>query len=197
MKFKIYKFKNVTSTNDIAIKLINKSKKKGCVCAESQTNGRGTYGKKWTSKKGNLFSSIFFQLKSNYPSFNEFSIINPVLISEVIKNYCKKKSINLKFPNDIFVNGKKICGILQELITFDSKNFLIIGIGINIISNPKIKNRYYATNIFIESKKKNAANKIVNELLLSYTNFFTNLNSYNYLKFKKKANLMVVNQNKL
>lgn len=194
MKFIIYDFKSVTSTNDIAIKLINGSKKKqGCVCAELQTNGRGTYGKKWTSKKGNLFSSIFFQLKSNYPSFNEFSIINPVLISEIIKNYCDKKNVNLKFPNDIFVNGKKICGILQELITFNRKKFLIIGIGINVVSNPKIKKKYYATNVSFESKKKVSTKEIVNKLLISYKKFFTNLNSYEYSNFKKKANLMAIN----
>ena len=108
MKFEIFKFENVTSTNDIAINLIKKEQKKsGCVYADIQTKGRGTYGRKWISDKGNLFGSIFFPLKNNYPPFNEFSTINPLIISDVLKHFCKKKNINLKFPNDIFVNGKK------------------------------------------------------------------------------------------
>ena len=81
MRFEIFKYKSVTSTNDVAINLIKREKKEiGCVYAEEQTKGRGTRGREWISDKGNLFSSIFFPLKDNYPSFNEFSIINPIII---------------------------------------------------------------------------------------------------------------------
>ena len=121
MKFKIFKYQQVTSTNDIAIKLIKKKKViSGYVYAKTQTKGRGTRGKGWISIKGNLFGSIFFPLKNNYPPFNEFSIINPLLISDVIKHFCGDKKISLKFPNDVFLNGKKVCGILQELITINN-----------------------------------------------------------------------------
>ena len=194
MKFEIFKFENVTSTNDISINLIKKEKKEiGCVYADTQTKGRGTHGKEWISNKGNLFGSIFFPLKNNYPSFNEFSTINPLIISYVIKHFCKKKNINLKFPNDILVNGKKICGILQELITSNSKKFLIIGIGINIISHPNINGEYQATNIFLETKIKPTIREIMDKIVFSYENFFLDLNSYNYSNFKKKAELMAIN----
>ena len=160
MKFKTFNFTSVSSTNDVAINLIQKEKKSsGCIFAEVQTKGRGTYGKNWISNKGNLFISIFFHLKENYPPFNEFSVINPLIVSEVIKNFCKDKTVSLKFPNDVFLNGKKICGILQETITFNKKNFLIIGIGVNVVSNPKIIELYEATNIFFETKKKNKYKK--------------------------------------
>ena len=129
MKFKIFKFKSVTSTNDIALNLIQEEKKEtGCVYADTQTKGRGTYGRKWISEEGNLFGTLFFPLRNNYPAFNEFSIINPVIISNVIENFCEKKNITFKWPNDVFVNQKKICGILQELITVNSRKFLIVGI---------------------------------------------------------------------
>ena len=100
-------------------------KNSGCVYAETQTKGRGTHGKNWISNRGNLFISIFFHLKKNYPPFNEFSVINPLLASETIKRFCKNKTVSLKFPNDVFLNGKKICGILQETITFKEKSFFI------------------------------------------------------------------------
>ena len=55
MKLKIYKFSKVTSTNDMAIKLIKKKRKQsGCIYAAEQTKGRGSKGRKWISKKGNL-----------------------------------------------------------------------------------------------------------------------------------------------
>jgi len=194
MKFEIFKFKSVTSTNDIAINLIKEQQKEaGWVYADTQTKGRGTYGKEWVSDKGNLFGSIFFPLKNNYPSFNEFSTINPIIISDVIEHFCEKKNINLKFPNDIFVNRKKICGILQELIVSNSKKFLIIGIGVNIVSNPNVNNIYQATNILLETQKKPKINEIIDLIISSYEKFFIDLNSYNYEHFKKKADLMALN----
>jgi len=78
-------------------------------------------------------------------------MINPLIISDVIKHFCEMKNINLKFPNDIFVNGKKICGILQELIISNSRKFLIVGIGVNIVANPNIDKKYLATNILTET----------------------------------------------
>ena len=194
MKFETFKFKSVRSTNDAAINLINKKRKEfGYVYADIQRKGRGTHGREWISDKGNLFGSIFFPLKSNYPPFNEFSIISPIIISGVIKHFCEEKNITLKFPNDIFVNGKKICGILQELITSNSKKFLIIGIGMNIVSNPNINNKYQATNILLETKKKLKIEEVINLIIFSYENFFINLDAYNYVNFKKKADLMALN----
>ena len=192
MKLKIINFEKVSSTNDAAINLIRKKNKTiGFVCSKSQTKGRGTHGKRWISQKGNVFVSIFFQIKKKYPPFNEFATINSVLISNVIKKYCK--NISLKYPNDIFVNKKKICGTLQELITLNKKKFLIIGIGINLVSNPDIKNKYQTTNILTESKKSPTINEVVNCLITSYENFFKNLKTYNYSYFKKKADLIVLN----
>ena len=196
MKFEIFKFKNVTSTNDVAINLIKKKEKEiGCVYADKQTKGRGTYGTQWISDKGNLFGSIFFPLKRNYPPFKEFSIITPVIITSVIEHFLEKKYISFKLPNDVLVNGKKICGILQELVTSNSKKFLIIGIGINIISNPNVNTKYQATNILLETKKKPSASKIINLIISSYEKFFFNINSYNYNNYKKKVELMVLNSN--
>ena len=194
MKFEIFKFEKVTSTNDIAINLIKKEQKEsGCVYADIQTKGRGTYGREWISDKGNLFGSIFFPLKNNYPPFNEFSMINPLIISDVIKHFCEMKNINLKFPNDIFVNGKKICGILQELVVSNSRKFLIIGIGVNIVSNPDINNKYQATNILLETQKKPKIKEILDLIIASYEKFFVDLDFYNYKHFKKKADLMALN----
>ena len=91
MQFEILKFKSVTSTNDVAINLIKEEQKEiGCVYANSQTKGRGTHGREWASDRGNLFGSIFFPLKDNYPPFNEFFTISPIIISDVIENFCKK-----------------------------------------------------------------------------------------------------------
>jgi len=194
MKLKIFKFKKVTSTNDTAMILIKKGRKKsGCVFSSLQTKGRGTRGKKWLSYKGNLFVSIFFELKKNHPPFNEFSIINPVIIKNTLKIFCKNQSISLKYPNDLLLNGKKFCGVLQEMITFNNKKYLIIGIGININSSPKTLNRINFTNILLETQKKITLTKVIKNLIFNYEKFFLNLKSYNYKKFKTKIESMVLN----
>jgi len=194
MRFEIFKFEKVTSTNEVAIKLIREKQKEiGCVYADTQTKGRGTHGRTWISDKGNLFGTLFFPLEDNYPPFNEFSIINPILISDVIKHFCYKETINLKFPNDVFVNRKKICGVLQETITTDNRKFLIIGIGVNIVSNPDINDKYKATNILIETKKKPRIKDIIDLIISSYEKFFVDLNMYDYESLKKKAESMVLN----
>ena len=195
MEFEILKFKSVSSTNDVAANLIKeKNKLTGCVYSETQTKGRGTYGKKWISEKGNLFLTIFFPLDEKCPSFHEFSIINPVIILDIIKNYCDEKKLKLKFPNDVLYDGKKICGLLQELVTEKERKFLIIGIGLNVVSNPNINNSYKATNIYLESNKKPSMIEIIDLIISSYKNFLVNLDEYNYENFKRKANELSVKQ---
>ena len=191
MKFEIFKFEEVTSTNDVAINLIkNKKKEIGCVYADTQTKGRGTHGKNWFSEKGNLFATIFFPLNENHPPFNEFSIINPTIILRAVEKFFHGSKATFKWPNDLLINGKKFCGILQELITFETKKFLIIGIGLNIVSNPKLEGNNLATNIFLETKNKPTPNDVISLITTSYESFFSDLNIYNYESFKKKIGLI-------
>ena len=164
MKFKIIKYKVVNSTNETAIQLIkNKKCENGLIYSLFQKKGKGRHGKKWISKKGNFFGTIFFHLKKNYPTEKEFSFINLILNTDVLSKFCDKKNIIIKFPNDIYVNKKKICGILQEVIFRGSKKYLIIGIGINLLSSPKI-NKYPSTSVYEEIKIKPKLSKIVKQI---------------------------------
>jgi BirA family biotin operon repressor/biotin-[acetyl-CoA-carboxylase] ligase len=193
MKFKIISYDTVNNTNETAIDLIKRNKfENGFVYALSQKKGKGQYGRKWISKKGNLFGSIFFHLKKNYPSVEEFSLINPILNINVVSNYCGKKNTFFKSPNDIYINKKKICGILQEVIIKGSKKYLIVGIGINILSNPKITN-YPSTNIYKETKKKPRLLKIIKQIIAKYEQFFYNLDLYKFSNFKLKSEKLSLN----
>ena len=140
MKLKLIKFSNVKSTNDEAIKKI-KSKKilAGIVYSYSQTKGRGMMGKKWISFNGNLFITIFFELKKNMPNFNEFSTLNPLILKKLLSRYTNL-NIKIKKPNDLLINNKKVCGILQETYKIEKRLFIIICVGVNTIISPKSKN---------------------------------------------------------
>ena len=163
MKFKVFKFKNVKSTNDTAIKIIKKSNVEyGMIISNSQNKGRGQYGKKWISYKGNLFVSFFYKLENLTTSIKQLTKINCFLVKKLISIYYKKKIV-LKKPNDLLINRKKICGILQETLTKIDKKYLIVGIGINLIKNPLIKN-YPTTNLYELINKRVSKKKILDEL---------------------------------
>jgi BirA family transcriptional regulator, biotin operon repressor / biotin---[acetyl-CoA-carboxylase] ligase len=157
MKFKVFKFKKVKSTNKTAIRIIkNSNYKYGMILSDTQTLGKGQYGKKWISYKGNLFVSFFHEFKNINLSLSNLTKINCLLVKKLLANYYKK-NILFKKPNDLLIQKKKISGILQETILVSDSKFLIVGIGINLIKNPKIKN-YPTTNL------KDLTNKLINKI---------------------------------
>ena len=163
MKFKQFKFKKVKSTHNTAIRIIKNSNfKYGMVISDTQTMGRGQYGKKWISYKGNLFVSFFYKIENLTTSVKQLTKINCILVRELLSKYYKKK-ITFKKPNDLLINKKKICGILQESISIFDKKYLVVGIGINLIKNPYIKN-YPTINLYKLTNKKISKNKIENKL---------------------------------
>ena len=163
MKFKVFKFKKVKSTNNTAIRIIKNSKQDfGMISAEIQNNGRGQYGKKWISYKGNLFVSFFFKLENLTITFKQLTKFNCLLIRKLLSKYYKKKIIYKK-PNDLLIDKKKICGILQETLVKFNKKYLIVGIGINLIKSPYIKN-YPTTSLYELLDRKVSKIKIENEL---------------------------------
>ena len=161
MSFKKFFYKKVNSTNDLALKKIKIGIIKGIIIADYQKKGRGQHGKKWLSLKGNIFMTIFFKIKENI-NIKKITILNCKIIKKVLFQYIKK-TITIKPPNDLLVDKKKICGILQEIKFNQKHKFIIIGIGINLIKNPIIKN-YPTTNILKETgfkvKKLNLIKKI-------------------------------------
>ena len=172
MKLKQFNFKKVRSTNQTSIRVINNSNCKfGLIVSETQSNGRGQYGRKWISYKGNIFMSIFYKLNKINLSLSSLTKKNCLLVKKVISKYCKK-NITFKSPNDLLINKKKICGILQEKIEKSDEKYLIVGIGINLIKSPNLSN-YSTTNLFSVINKKINKKKIEKELKISFEKFLS------------------------
>ena len=185
MKLKIIKFKSVQSTNDEAIKLIRSDKcLLGIISTNLQTKGRGTMGKKWTSNKGNIFISIFFKVNLMKIKIENYLNINVKIIKKILNKYTKK-IIKIKKPNDLLIDGKKICGILQEVIDHKKEKYLITGIGINTKISPSNKD-FKSTSLKINSSK-NISNKIIiDKIIKKYNELIYDINNYNSLYIKKK-----------
>ena len=170
MKLKQFNFKKVKSTNQTAIRFINSSKNEfGLIVSEAQSKGKGQYGRKWISYKGNIFLSFFFKLENINLSLNSLTKINSFLVKNVVSKYYKKK-ITFKSPNDLLINKKKVCGILQETMFHNNNKFAIIGIGLNIDRSPII-DKYPTTYLNFYTKKKLTSVKIYNELKNNFENF--------------------------
>ena len=167
MKFKKFFYKKVNSTNDLAIKKIKTGIAQGIIVADYQKNGRGQHGKKWLSFKGNLFIPIFFKIKHNI-NIKKITILNCKIIKKILLKYIKK-TISIKAPNDLLINKKKICGILQEIKFNNEAKFIVIGVGINLIKNPKIKN-YPTTNILSETGFKVKKIDLIKNIEKNYIN---------------------------
>jgi|TARA_B100000530_G_scaffold308928_1_gene234336 birA, biotin-[acetyl-CoA-carboxylase] ligase region len=175
MKFKIFKFKKVESTNNTAIRIIKNSNiNYGMIIADIQKRGRGQYGKKWISYKGNLFISFFYKLDYLNISLKQITTINCLLVKKLLSIYYKK-GITFKKPNDLLINKKKISGILQEKISKLNKRYLIVGIGINLVKNPILKN-YPTTNLSELLNRKVSKNKIVKQIKKIFESKLTKLN---------------------
>ena len=120
MRLKKYEFKCVNSTNDTAIKLIQKGNEKGIIFSDNQKKGKGRYGKKWISIKGNLFVSIFFQIKKIYKLKN-INKKNCKILKSLLSKYVNNK-IDIKYPNDLLINKKKYAGFYMKLYFLKKKN---------------------------------------------------------------------------
>ena len=185
MKLKIVKFKSVKSTNDEAIKLIKSDKfLLGLVSSDSQINGRGTMGKKWVSYKGNIFISIFFKVNLIKIKIENYLIINAKIIKKILLRYTKK-IIKIKKPNDLLIDKKKICGILQEVITHKKEKYLITGIGINTKVSPLNKD-FKSTSLKINTNIKINNKIIINKIKNNYDQLIYDLKNYNSSYVKKK-----------
>ena len=127
-KIDFYMLNTVNSTNTFAKEKILK-KDYLVVISEEQTAGRGRQGKDWYSPdSGNIYMSIRF--KNNNP--DPLSLVVGLLISEAMDSVSGQKiNVGLKWPNDLLIDNKKICGILIESEINGDNNDFIIGIGIN------------------------------------------------------------------
>ena len=136
-----------------------------------QTKGKGQRGNKWISKKGNLFISIFFKVNSKL-SLKKITTINLSILKKIISSQIVGE-IYIKLPNDILIYKKKVSGILQEIMYKNNNKYLIVGIGINVISSPNIRN-YPTTYLNKYSKKKINKIKILNKIKLNFEKKYKN-----------------------
>ncbi|MBS9775922.1 MAG: biotin--[acetyl-CoA-carboxylase] ligase [Fusobacterium sp.] len=186
---KLKKFKELDSTNNFMKENYKIFENYDIISAENQTSGRGRRGNTWLSSKGMALFSFF--LKEQNLSMEEYTKIPMIAGIATLSalNKIEKNDYQYKWTNDVFLKGKKICGILVEKV----ENNFIVGIGININNDipEAIEDIAISLNKDVEIDK--IILKVVEEFSKYYEDFLLGnwekilqeINLYNFLKNKK------------
>ncbi len=164
----------VSSTQEYLKKMARKSKR-GLVCVAShQTNGRGRAGRAWYSDEENLKFSLLFDTGISPQFLPIISLIAGVALKETIEKLYLT-SVQLKWPNDILINGKKICGIISESAsTSNIVKWIVCGVGVNL--NMKKENipsdlQNIATSLLLETNQQIKKNKFLEIFLVCFSDY--------------------------
>jgi BirA family biotin operon repressor/biotin-[acetyl-CoA-carboxylase] ligase len=172
-------YESIDSTNAVAKELALKGTPDGTVVvAEHQTKGKGRLKRSWLSLPGEniLFSVIFYPQISTDLVFR-LTMLASIAAVKAVKRICKVDA-KIKWPNDLYINGKKVCGVLTEFSAdFDSVHYIVVGIGLNVnfktSKNREIEN--IATSLMEECGEKisrlSVFTALLEELDLLYESF--------------------------
>ncbi|NLK22169.1 MAG: biotin--[acetyl-CoA-carboxylase] ligase [Epulopiscium sp.] len=190
---KVYHYDKIDSTNKEAKKLASKGEKEGIVVvAEEQLLGKGRLGRTWSSPTGvGIWMSIILRPEISPIDASKVTLIAGLAVCRGIESVTGLKS-QIKWPNDIIINNKKVCGILTEMSAEIEKiNYIILGIGMNVntYSFPEdIMNK--ATSLKIEGKKNYDRKDILQQILVefekNYDDFIKNNNMDKVLREYKR-----------
>ncbi len=123
-------FKETESTNTIAREIAGKAAEGTIIIAESQTGGRGRMGRKWLSPEGGIWLSIILKPEMQPVYAPRITLLAGVAVAKTIRNVGLEAKI--KWPNDVLIRGKKVCGILTEIeAEIDMIDYCVVGIGID------------------------------------------------------------------
>lgn len=189
-------FPQIDSTNTYLKENYNNLENYTFVSADNQLKGKGRNNRKWESENSkNLLFSLLILDDVLINKFKEISIITAYTIVKYLESL-NIENVSIKWPNDVFVNDNKICGILLETVTKDKMECLIVGVGINInqieFSNDLL---IKATSLSKLTNKSFDLNSIKQELysrllanldkLKEGYDFYYDITNYDYLKNKE------------
>jgi BirA family biotin operon repressor/biotin-[acetyl-CoA-carboxylase] ligase len=173
-----YYLDEVDSTNSYSKKIAVESPDGTVVMADVQTKGKGRLGRAWESKdKKGLWMSVI--LKPKIPISGVF-ILSHLAGVAVCKTLLEEGyNANIKWPNDVLINGKKVCGILCELDgEAERVNYVVVGIGLNLkqeIEDFPMEIREKATSLLIEDNEKIRPREILKKILLNLEYLYNTL----------------------
>ena len=189
MNYHVIHFDEIDSTNNYlknSYKLLNDFT---FVTADYQSKGKGRNDRVWSSNKGeNLMFSFLIKNPVLLRKYGALSLITAIEIAKLLEAY-NFKEVKIKWPNDVFINDKKVCGILLEGQILE---YLVIGVGLNV--NQKIFPdglRRPATSLSLEMNKSFDIKEIEKELFSNIVNDYVSLNENSFLEYFRNHNYLL------
>ena len=181
----IHYFKSLPSTNLFAKKLVKDGVKEGAiVVSDFQVSGRGRKNRNWFSPEGGLWFSVVCYPHIPPERSMLLTMASSVAIVQGIKETTGLHPV-IKWPNDLLINGKKVCGILTELdAEMDCINYTIIGIGINVNNKLSEDLQEKATSLVQETGSRVLRVKLLRSILKCFDENYRRLMSgdYNFIR---------------
>lgn len=181
-------FPVVDSTNIKAKQLAEEGYPMGTlVVAEQQNAGRGRRGRSWESPRGSgIFMTLLLKPEIHPYNASMLTLVAALAVSAAVTKKTGRPA-GIKWPNDIVMNGKKVCGILTEMSAqFDYVNHIVIGIGINVNSTAFPEElSHMATSLYLETKKSYHRAELIEETLEQFEKYYAE-----YLKTEDLSGLV-------
>lgn len=188
--FKIERFYEVDSTNDLAKQLALEGAPEGTVViSEVQRKGRGRKGREWFSPKGGVWMSIILRPKVNPSQAAPLTLIAGLAAAKTLSRLYRLEC-RLKWPNDVLINEKKVCGVLTEISAGINRiNYVVVGIGINAnidIDSFPGEFRNSATTLKNELNREILRDELVKRLLEEFEKLYKIFQKQGFSKLKEE-----------
>lgn len=171
----IFYFPVVDSTNTKAKQLAEEGYPSGTlVVAEQQDAGKGRRGRSWESPRGTgIFMTVMLKPDINPGNASMLTLVAALAVSAGITK-CTGRPAGIKWPNDIVMNGKKVCGILTEMSAqFDYVNHIVIGIGVNVHNDTFPEEiSHMATSLYLETKEHLNRAALIEEIWEQFERYY-------------------------
>ncbi len=130
---KVYAYDVVTTTNDLAHFLARAGELEGAVVvARGQTQGRGRHGKEWVSPEGGLYFSFILRPQVEADRATRITLMAGWAVAKALQEL-GVGAVSIKWPNDVYLEGGKVCGILTETsLAGDKIGHAVVGVGLNV-----------------------------------------------------------------
>ncbi len=166
--------------------------------AEHQTSGRGRLGREWSSEKGTgIFMSILLKPDIALEKVSQITLAAGIGVCRALSDSCEVDA-KIKWPNDIVIGTKKVCGILTELSAdMDGVNYVVVGIGINI-HNTEFDSELCekATSLFLETGLHYDRCELIKKIMYETEKYYKKLLSDGFASFSEEYRLLCANTGK-
>lgn len=180
-------FETLDSTHQEAKRRVNQGERTPLLIrAGQQEMGRGRMGRRWVSPPGNLYMTLCFPCGEPINILSQIALVLGVSTQEVLARIVSPQDVQLKWPNDILIDGQKVCGLLVETDWYPpDERHCIVSIGVNVVSSPDMV-AYPATHLQRFTNEEIDLEQLQQQLTTSFLKYYHLWQQEGFAPFQKQ-----------